>query len=172
MTKRGAALWGLGFWAMGTVAIALVATRNFAVVDVLLDALPNATFASIVETLGHEGARQFLRYLSSEVNRTLFEAWGWVQLPVGAAVLGFSWNAGPPRVRYAVMIMLGLVLILTFGLTPPIVDVGRSLDFVPRDPAPPELGTFGLLHAGYSILEFAKLGLNLLVSAWLLRSPD
>ena len=67
------------------------------------------------------------------------------------------------------MVMLGIAVVLAFGLTPPIVSVGRALDFVPRDPAPPELATFGILHAAYSVAEFGKLGIGLVVSYWLVR---
>ena len=170
--KERLAVWSLGFWAMGTAAVALVASRSFAVVDRLLETLPNAAFAEAVLEIGSGPAREFLRYLSSEVNRTLFETWGWVQLPLGGLVLWLVWSVEPRRVRYGVAIMLGLAVVLAFALTPPIVDIGRSLDFVPRDPPPPLLRTFGLLHAGYSVLEFLKLGLGVLVSYWLIRLKD
>ena len=171
--KRRAALWCLGFWAMGTIAVAVAATESFAVVDRLLGTLPNAEFGTRVGEMGSDAARELLRYLSSEVNRTFFGLWGWTQLPLSALVLWLVWGEKPLRIRYGVVAMLILAGILAFVLTPPIVSIGRALDFVPRDPAPPELATFGLLHAAYSVAEFAKLGMGLLVSFWLLRpTPD
>lgn len=168
--KAKIALWLLGFWAMGTVAIALTATESFGVVDELLSGSPNAIFTSRVEELGPPAAREFLRYLSSEVNRKLFQIWGWAQIPLGVLVLWLVGSGGPRSARNLVAAMLGLAFVLAFGLTPPIVDIGRSLDFVPREPPPPELGTFGLLHAAYSGAEFLKLGIGL-VAAWLLVRP-
>ena len=41
--------------------------------------------------------------------------------------------------------------------------VGRALDFVPREPAPPALPAFGRLHAAYTLLDLAKL----LVGVWM-----
>jgi hypothetical protein len=37
------------------------------------------------------------------------------------------------------------------------------LDFVPRDPPPPQLGRFGMLHGAYSALDLIKL----LIGIWL-----
>jgi len=170
--KRRMALWCLGLWSMGTLAIALVATRNFGLVDQLLDTLPNPRFAEVVNRIGSAPARELLRYLVSEVNRSLFGTWGWVQVPLGGVVVALVWPGGSRRVRWTVLSMWVLALVLTLVLTPPIVSVGRELDFVPRTPPPPALQTFGLLHASYSIAEFLKLGLGFLTAYWLVREEE
>jgi hypothetical protein len=54
-------------------------------------------------------------------------------------------------------------------LTPAIVTLGRSLDFVPRDPAPPEMSRFWILHAAYTSLEMLKLVVGVLVAASLAK---
>jgi len=54
-------------------------------------------------------------------------------------------------------------------LTPQIVTLGRSLDFVPRDPAPPGLSRFWVLHAAYTSLEMLKLAIGLVVAISLIR---
>jgi hypothetical protein len=61
--------------------------------------------------------------------------------------------------------MLIFVLIFTLVITPQILSVGRSLDFVPRNPVPPEMARFGMLHGAYTALDGIKLlaGLGLLV---------
>jgi hypothetical protein len=41
--------------------------------------------------------------------------------------------------------MLALVAAMLVCLSPQIVSLGRSLDFVPRDPAPPGLRRFWIL---------------------------
>ena len=54
-------------------------------------------------------------------------------------------------------------------IAPEITAVGRSLDFVPRDPPPPALGRFGILHASYTALEIGKLVVGIIVAAWMTR---
>ena len=67
--------------------------------------------------------------------------------------------------------MLAVVAFLTLWVTPQILAVGRSLDFVPRDPEPPSLRTFGMLHATYSILEMVKFAVGIVVAACIFRLP-
>jgi hypothetical protein len=66
--------------------------------------------------------------------------------------------------------MLAVVLILAFVVTPQIIALGRSLDFVPRNPPSPEMGRFGMLHGAYTGLDGLKLvaGLTMLVR-WIMR---
>lgn len=168
MTRRDLALVLLGAWLLGIAAMAAVALVNFGTVDDLLHALPNDTFAAGVGTLDQESApsaRDFLRFLVSELNRTFFWQWGLVEAAIGAAVTFLVWPLGG-KARIAIVSMWVLTLVLTFGITPPIVSVGRELDFVPRDPAPPRLATFGLLHAAYTILDGVKLVLGGLGVWW------
>jgi hypothetical protein len=40
------------------------------------------------------------------------------------------------------------------------VSLGRELDFVPRDPAPPGMSRFWILHAAYTTLEMVKLAVG------------
>jgi hypothetical protein len=61
----------------------------------------------------------------------------------------------------ALIVVAGLVY-----LTPQIVSLGRSLDFVPRDPAPPGMQRFWILHAAYMSLEMLKLLVGLVVTWW------
>jgi len=67
--------------------------------------------------------------------------------------------------------MLAMVVLMLVYLTPAIVSLGRELDFVPRDPAPPGMSRFWVLHAAYTSLEMLKLAAGLVV-AWLIaRDP-
>ena len=72
-------------------------------------------------------------------------------------VLGLSDDR---RLRWLVGTMLAVALALTVVITPPIISNERSLDFVPRDPPPPSLATFGVLHAAYTSLEMLKAALG------------
>ncbi len=168
--KRDAALALVGAWVMGTVFMAVVATQNFYLIDRLLAAGSVEGFNNVIALLGQDVAREFMRYVSSELNRLFFVAWGIVQTAMGALLLWLVWRSQSQRVRVGALVMFILAVVLTAGLTPPIVSVGRALDFVPRDPRPEELTTFGLIHAAYTLIDFAKMGLGLVVAFWIQRN--
>ena len=168
--KLHAAAFCLGIWVMGTVCISVAATQNFYTIDRLLAAGGHPSFAEGVDRLGAPAARDLLRYLSSELNRLFFRYWNLVQIPLGGVTLWLV--LGPPadrRLRWLVGAMLAIAVVLTVVVTPPIVSVGRSLDFVPRDPPPPSLTTFGILHAAYTSLEILKAGMGVYAAWWICR---
>ena len=66
--------------------------------------------------------------------------------------------------------MLAIVLLMLVYLTPAIVSLGRELDFVPREPAPPGMSRFWVLHAAYTSLEMIKLLVGAVVAFWIVRS--
>ncbi len=162
----------LGVWVMGTVCVSIAAMQNFYTVDRLLDGPSHPAFAAFVEGAGREDARNVLRYLSSELNRLFFQLWNVAQLGIGGAVLWLLWDLRAPaaaRLRRLIVAMLAVVIVLTVGITPQILAVGRSIDFVPRDPPPPAVATFGVLHAAYTLLELAKCGAAAVAALWLVR---
>lgn len=164
------ALCALGAWLMGSVAMIMVATRNFRLVDQLLLGLPNAEFRELVERWGAAPVRDMLRYLSSELNREYFQSWNFAQLVLGGAALFLL----PRRSRAWKLLaasMLSVVAMLVY-LSPRIIEVGRSLDFVPREPPPPELATFWRLHVAYTLLEVLKLILVGLAAFWTARTDE
>jgi hypothetical protein len=65
--------------------------------------------------------------------------------------------------------MLAIVVLMLVWLTPSIVSLGRSLDFVPRDPSPPGMQRFWILHAAYTTLEMIKLLVGIVVTVWIIR---
>ena len=163
----------MGVWLTGTVAMAVVATENFFTIDRLLEAKPNPAFATDVEKLGHDAARELLRYLSSELNRLYFQYWNVAQLAVGILALWLAVKLpGAGKPKWGIVSMLGIVLFLTLLITPFILSVGRSIDFVPRDPPPDGLRTFGLLHATYTVFDGIELILGILVTLWLVRGKE
>ena len=168
--RTRAALFCLGLWVMGTVWVSVVAAQNFFTIDRLLAGPSHQEFTAFVETAGRETARPVLRYLSSELNRLFFTWWNAAQLAIGAATLWLVWRLPDARrLKLALAAMLLAAAVLAFGLTPPIIAVGRGLDFVPRDPPPPAMATFGRLHAAYTTLELLKCGAAVLAAAWLIR---
>ena len=64
------------------------------------------------------------------------------------------------------------VVLMLVWLTPAIVSLGRSLDFVSRDPPPPGMQRFWVLHAAYTSLEMIKLVVGIVVTAWVTRTAS
>src|SRR3989442_8925559 len=163
----------MGVWLTGTVAMAVVATENFFTIDRLLEAKPNPAFATDVEKLGHDAARELLRYLSSELNRLYFQYWNVAQLAVGILALWLAVKLpGAGKPKWGIVSMLGIVLFLTLLITPFILSVGRSIDFVPRYPPPDGLRTFGLLHVTYTVFDGIMLILGIMVAMSLVKRTD
>lgn len=161
----------LGVWIGITLFMWFAAGRSFAIVERVLQS-QDPQFAKITKPLNPTETRQLLRNLASEINRTFFAAYGWAQLVLGVGLL-FLLLRQTPRDTTGLAIagtMLGIVLILTLIVTPQIIALGRSIDFVPRNPPPPEMGCFGLLHGAYTGLDGLKLlaGLGMLVR-WIVR---
>ena len=164
-------MFALGVWLGGTILVSVVAAQNFYTIDRLLAESSNATFTSLVERIGRTDARDVLRYLSSELNRLYFQLWNVTQFVIGTLVFWLlSGNRSVANARWGVVAMLGLVVFMIVWLTPQIVSLGRGLDFVPRDPAPPSLGRFGMFHGLYLILEALKLAIGIVVVYWIGRS--
>ena len=169
---RAWAIFCMALWLMGTVSMAMVATQNFYTIDRLLEARLSPAFAAAVDKLGRPEARDLLRYLSSELNRLYFQYWDLAQLTIGILALWLVVRLpGASRPKWGIVAMLAIVLFLMILITPQILSVGRAIDFVPRDPPPPQLRTFGLLHATYTVLDGVLLILGILVTVWLQREP-
>jgi hypothetical protein len=165
--------WGLcllGAWLMGSVIMIMVATRNFRLIDELLQGSPNTDFRALVESFGAARVRDTLRYLSSELNREYFQTWNVAQVVLGgASLLLIPRTSELARAWRLLAVSLLLVAGMLIFLNPQIVQIGRSLDFVPRDPPPPQLATFWKLHVAYTVLEVAKLVLVGLSAFWIAR---
>jgi hypothetical protein len=163
----------MAVWLTGTVAIAVVATENFYTIDRLLDARANPVFATDIDKFGHDATRELLRYLSSELNRLYFQLWNLVQLAVGILALWLVVKLpGANKPKWWIVWMLAIALFLTVLITPFILSVGRSIDFVPRDPPPDALRTFGLLHATYTVFDGIMLILGIMVTLSLVSGKD
>lgn len=160
----------LGVWLGATLLMWFAAARSFSTVDRVLRQ-PDPQFVEVTKPLSQADTRHVLRHLASEINRTLFGAYNWTQVVLGGLLFVLLLRQ-TPRDRAALALvgtMLGLVLILTLIVTPEIVAMGRSLDFVSRDPLPSGMGRFRVLHGVYTGLDGIKLlvGFGLLVR-WIL----
>ncbi len=166
----------LGAWLVGMVLIAFVAAENFFEVDRLLASPPATEYRAELQKrlapLAPGDARVALRYLSSEMNRFYFRVWGGAEIVLGGVLLLLAARRGNDRtMTIGAGVMLALSFLMTFYLTPQLVEVGRGLDWVPRDPPPPELGRFGMLHGAYSALDLVKLLLGIWLTVRLVRRP-
>lgn len=168
MTRRWT-MFVMGMWIAGSLAMLVVATQNFRTVDRLLSASTNPTFSSHVKAIGQPAARELLRYLSSELNRLYFRLWNLTQVVLGVVALWLVWRSAATA-RWGVFAMLVVVAVMTLWLQPEITAVGRTLDFVPREPPPPGLGRFWVLHGVYTVLELAKLLAGIIVAVLMGRS--
>ncbi len=156
----------LGAWLGGSVFMDMVATQNFQSVDRLLTAPPMQVAERVQALGGHDAARVFLRYQVSEQNRWYFQVWERVQIALGAALLlVLAFGAGPKRLALLIMVlMLAMVIVMHFFLTPEITRLGRTFDFAPAA----DRTRFWTLHGMYSAGELIKLGLGIVLAVRLL----
>ena len=173
VTGRGQAISMIliGVWVGWTLFMWFAATRSFRTIDAILRA-PSPMFAETATTLTPDQTRLLLRHAASEINRTYFRFYGWAQLVLGAVVFALLWRQSP-RDTFSLTVagaMLGLVLILTWYVTPQIISIGRSIDFASRTPPPAVMPRFWKLHGAFTGLDSVKLlaGLVLLVR-WVVR---
>ena len=161
----------LGAWIMSTLCMWFAATRSFSTVERVLNRA-EPPFMETTKPLGEGAARVVLRYLASEINRTLFWGYGALQIALGAILFLLVWRQTPRSgVDVGVVAtMLVLAVILSLVITPLLVSIGRGLDFVPRNPPPPVMPRFWALHGSFTGLDGVKLlaGIGLLIR-WIFR---
>ena len=139
----------LGLWLAGMGMVAYVAPLSLRTVESVMTVPPHEA-SKWIDVLGKEKVRTLLLHGSSEVNRSLFEFWGNVDL----VVCGFLFVAVVMNKSGKVLIILSGVLFLlgtasAFLLTPQMVAVGRQLDFRVVFPVPQELIQFTALQNMY-----------------------
>jgi hypothetical protein len=156
----------LGAWIMSTLCMWFAATRSFATVERIMEG-GQPQFVEITKPLGEVSTRMVIRHMASEINRTLFRGYGALQIGFGALLFLLVLRQTPRHTLDISLVatMLTLSLILTLVLTPLITSVGRSIDFLPRNPPPPVMPRFWMLHGAYTSLDGIKLlaGIGLLI---------
>ena len=156
MNKKVLAAFVLGAWGGSTIFMWMVAMKNFQVVDAVLGAPPEA-FRDTASALSADNLRLVMRYQASEVNRLFFAGWGMVQVVLPAVFLWPAWKLGGRFLPAAAVLLLVTCLVLQFYVVPETIRLGRIIDFLPRDPAPPEVVPFWRLHNAYTGLDMVKL---------------
>lgn len=160
----------LSAWVAITVCVWFAAGGSFRTVAQVLQR-SNSQLADAAKTMSADQTRVVLRYLTSEINRTYFHSYGWAQLVFGVLLFVLMLRHSPRNTTDLAIAgaMLALAAGLTLYITPEIVALGRQMDFVPRDPAPPEMARFRALHGAFTRLDGAKLLAGLvLLGRWVL----
>jgi hypothetical protein len=118
---------------------------------------------------GRDAARALLRYQASEQNRQYFSTWESVQVGLGLLLILVLIVAGRrDRVTlWLAALMLGVVLLMHFLLTPTITRLGRAMDFAPVGRPSGESTRFWIFHGVYSAVELIKLGWGIALGVWL-----
>lgn len=166
----------LGAWLAGCVFMDMVATQNFRSVDRLLAAPPPQIAERIQAMGGQDLARAFLRYQASELNRSYFDNWERAQIVLGVVLfvvvlfVVLLFGSTPNRLMLLLtLLMLGIVLVMHFYLTPEIIRLGRVIDFVSPGTPSPDRARFWTFHGAYSACELVKFGLGTVVAVLLVR---
>jgi len=162
----------LGAWIMSTLCMWFAATRSFATVERVMKS-PQPQFVETTKPLGETSTRVVIRYMASEINRTLFRGYGVLQIGFGVLLFLLVLRQTPRHSLDVGLVaaMLALSVILTLVITPMVTSVGRSIDFLPRNPPPPIMPRFWMLHGAFTSLDGVKLlaGIGLLIR-WILQS--
>jgi hypothetical protein len=150
-----AALLVSGLWLGLLFASWIVASTTFRTADRVLADGARPELGAKMAGVGDADRRLVLRHLASEINRSMFRTWAFVQLGLAALLSALLWRA-PGAARLMAFVAFGLMLAQAAGLGPAIASYGRSLDFVAR-PLPSQVARgFGLLHAAYVIGDLLK----------------
>ena len=117
---------------------------------------------------------QMFRYVAAEINRTLFEVSGLLELGILSALVSILLLQNYNR---AATTLAGLLLVAAvashFLLTPQVVAQGRVLDFRPVDMLVADRARFARLHMLYGGLTiFRLLAGALLTGIMLYRGPN
>lgn len=168
MHSRRLACFLLGLWLAGGLFLSWVAVENLLGVDRIM-AEPNPVVGLEIKALGPGEARLLLRHEASEQNRWLHANWEMVQIVLGSVFfffLLFATHENKISLLLA-LLMLVLVLLQRFLLTPELTGLGRLTDFLPDAPSG-ERNRLWVIRNAYTAAELCKLGLGLALTVRLI----
>lgn len=181
MHVRRAITFLLGCWFATVTVVAVNAGISFDVAEIAAKT-PPGELARPLAMLTEFEARQFPRYIASEVNRAMFERFGLIELGLVIAIaltLFMHGYSRPATVLSGVLFIL--VCASSFLLTPQLVAQGRVLDFRAAEMFQDERERFARLHMLYGTLTLLRLACGAAItwimlkrsrSAYKRRSPD
>jgi hypothetical protein len=146
----------LGAWIGAGIFADVAVTQNFQTVERFL-AQPGSVLTSAeLNKIGRQRERVILRRNAGEENNAIFENWERVELPIGCMLFGLLLFGSRPRklMLAAAMLMLAIVAVQHFFLSPVITDLGRQLADLPAtDPLATRFWTFHGIYSGSEILK-------------------
>lgn len=163
----------LGLWLGASLFMAFVAVMNFKIVREVI-ANPQPELAAYIKIIGPERMTMLFRHEAAEVNRALFDLWGYGQIGFGLLVFGlllFATKEGK-LVLGTGLALLVITAVMQFAITPGIIGYGRALDFQASDKELALRQRVQSLHTAYTSLEGVKiLGIGILLTAFLRERP-
>jgi hypothetical protein len=175
MRARTLLILVLGLWLGGSLVMGAVVSYNFAGFTDLFERNPALAERAGFDPADTEAKKTSLLWVhASELNRVFFHTWNRTQLVLGVLALALALLSRAGRLTTALLALaVALVAWVHLGIEPHVVDLGRQLDFLPRDPPPPQVAPFQRLHGFYFTAELARLALVTVAAALLtLRSPS
>ena len=164
---RRIAIVVLGVWLGAATFADLAVTRNFTTVDRFLASPGSVNIANEIGQIGRDRMRLILRRNAGEENNSIFEDWETAELAIAAVLIGLLFIDGKPAPQLALMIliMLAIVVVQRFYLSPEVTGLGRQMaDLSPNDPL---TSRFWMFHGIYSGAEIVKLVLGISAAVYL-----
>ncbi len=155
--RRNVLLILLTAWLTGTGAVWWSASNNFGWSKRVLERAEQTGLVEKLRPLPAEDARQAMRHLASEINRSIFRLWDPMQVGLAVVALWLGWPLSSRWRKATLAVALMIALLLAAWITPTVLALGPPLDFVPREPAPAEFGTFMAYHGVYLALDGVKM---------------
>lgn len=161
-------LWLMGGWLFLSISMAYVAGSTF--VSLKPTTLRNAN--EVFAPLDAKSARpQALRYVVSELNRRFFRHYGVFQSILGTIVLLLTFLTKNKKATILILGAFCLALLFHFHLIPNATELGREIDFTPREPVSEARASFDSIHRMSTTCESVKMLLILVASIMIMRSP-
>lgn len=151
----------LGVWLGGSVIMGAVVAYNFSGIDDLFARNPRLQEHAGFSLDDVNAKKTSLLWVhSSELNRVFFEVWNRAQLVLGAMSVVLALWGKARRLPTALLVgATALVAFIHWAFEPQIVELGRQLDFLPRDPPPTIVAEFQRYHGAYFLAESVRFGL-------------
>jgi hypothetical protein len=163
MHARRFACFFLGIWLGSGLFLAWMAWQNQKVAGRLMSqADPGARLQ--LKAMGPNGPA-ILHYEAAEESREAYRVWETIQLLAGCLFFGFLLFGSEegPRLLGGVLLLVLLVAVQRFLLTPEVIAEGRLIDFAPPGTEDGARNRLWLMHNAYMLVEVAKWLLTLLL---------
>ncbi|MBI2689429.1 MAG: hypothetical protein HYX27_24240 [Acidobacteria bacterium] len=147
----------LGVWFTMVVTIGVVASTTFKVATYAAKSPPGEP-ARALFLIGEPMTEKLFRFIAAEINRTMFETSGLIELGLVFAIVSLLFLQNYSRLATTIAGVLLLAACAShFLLTPQVVALGRILDFRAEGMMVQERTRFANLHMAYGLLTIFRL---------------